>query len=308
MPKIKIAVAIPTYKRKELLTRLIDSTPSGWNIFVSDNDSSLLPLKQPFGERVTVSHSPTLVGMFANWNRALSLVGDDCTHVFIPSDDDLFLPNAGQSVNDALAAHPDADILIFGCDLFDEHDNRWQGYRPAAKEVFAPGDGFLKFATGVEARMPGILFSHVFLNSIGAFDERFELTAADSDLIQRALLLGHSVFVPDVVGLYRIWSGSLTHARQATDLWVQEVALWTNKIADLLRSGHQPRSAPVVIDRYRDEIMARNLLAGAGNLIAKGEIRQAREFLRRHPVPSHALLGTRLRLLRRRWQTWRRSA
>lgn len=304
MVRFKIAVAIPTYKRRELLARLIHSISTTWQVFVSDNDSSLLPLDASFGDHVSVSHSAELVGMFANWNRALSLVGEDCTHVFIPSDDDLFLPNAEEAVSRALAQHPEADIVFFGCDLFDENGHRWSGYRPSHMEAFAPGDGFLKFIYGVDARMPGILFRHDFLKQIGAFDERFELTAADSDLVQRALLLGRAVFVPEVIGLYQIWSGSLTHARQATDLWVNEIELWTGKVAALLGAGHQPLAAHVDIERYRGEILARNLLAGAAGLVARGRHGEAREFLRRHRVPSKAALRTRLSLLGLRWRLW----
>lgn len=307
MVQFKIAVAIPTYRRRELLARLINSISTRWQVFVSDNDSSLLPLDTSFGDHVRVSHSPVLVGMFANWNRALSLVGKDCTHVFIPSDDDLFLPNAEEAVSRTLAQHPDADIVVFGCDLFDENGHRWSGYRPSHKEAFAPGDGFLKFIHGVDARMPGVLFRHDFLRRIGAFDERFELTAADSDLVQRALLLGRAVFVPEVIGLYQIWSGSLTHARQATDLWVNEIELWTGNVATLLGAGHQPVAAQIDIERYRGEILARNLLAGAAGLIARGEHGKAREFLRRHRVPPKTKLRTRLSLLRLRWRLWSRA-
>lgn len=304
MVQNKIAVAIPTYKRKDMLTRLIGSIPPQWRIFVSDNDSSLLPLDPPFGEQVTVSHSPELVGMFANWNRALSLVDADCTHVFITSDDDLFLPEAHLTVTHALDRHVDADILVFGCDLFDENDRRWGGYVPATLESFTVGEGFLKFAAGVDARMPGVLLRHDFLKQIGAFDDRLQLTAADSDLVQRALLLGRSVFIPEVIGLYRVWSGSLTHTCQATDLWMEEVALWTAKIAALLQAGHQPASTKVDVNRYRDEILARNLLAALDNLLNKGDAGQARDFLRRHPVPANATMRTWLWLLHRRLRIW----
>lgn len=307
MSDVKIAAAIPTYKREQLLRRLISSIPASWHAFVSDNDSSLFPLECSLGEHVTVSHSPNLIGMFENWNRALSIVSPDFTHVFIPSDDDIFLPDAERIVERVLQRFPDFDIFVFGCDLFDETGRRWRGYRPVKLKAFDVGDGFLEFELGVDARMPGILFRRDFLDRIGTFNESLELTAADSDLIQRALLLGRSVFIPDVIGLYQIWSGSLTHSRQATDQWLSEVELWTNKIAELLRTGHQPPSRRVNIKRYRDEIYAKNLLAGLSNLLKKGEPQNARIFLARHPVPRHTTLLTRLRLLRIRWMLWRAS-
>ena len=304
MSQNKIAVAIPTYRRKDMLIRLIGSIPPEWRVFVSDNGSSLLPLDSPLGQQVTVSHSSELLGMFTNWNRALSLVVADCTHVFIPSDDDIFLPGAGSIVKQALERCPNGDIFIFGCDLFDENDRRWNGYVPETLESLPAGEGFRKFVAGVDARMPGVLLRHDFLKRIGGFDDQMQLTAADSDLVQRALLLGRSVFIPEVIGLYRIWSGSLTHARQATDQWMEEVTLWTGKIAALLEAGHHPAGTRIDVVRYRDEIFARNLLAALGNLLNKGEVDKARDFLRRHPVPSCVALPTRLRLMRLRLLMW----
>lgn len=298
----KIAVAVPTYKREQLLRRLIASIPAGWDIYVSDNDASLAPLETPL--QAVVSHSPGMIPMFANWNRALSIVEPSATHVFIPSDDDLFLPNAGAAVQLALAQHPDADIFIFGCDFVDEYDRTWSGYRSTDLRVYEPGDGFSVFARGVDARMPGVLLRKAFLNEIGGFDERFELTAADSDLIQRAMLLGRTVFVPATIGLYRVWAGSLTHSRQATDLWMHEIGLWTNKIAALLEAGHQPSGTKIDVNQYRDEILARNLHAALDNLLKKSDADQARDFLRRHPVPRCTTLITRLRLLRQRMRIW----
>ena len=44
---MKIAAAIPTYKSKEMLTRLIGNILKDRHIYVSDNESSLLPLDPP---------------------------------------------------------------------------------------------------------------------------------------------------------------------------------------------------------------------------------------------------------------------
>ena len=302
MPPPKIAVAIPTYRRPDLLLQLTRSIPSDIPISVSDNDGSLNQLTSSFGDNVKVHHASSLLPIFANWNRAVSFVPSDATHVLIPSDDDLYLPDALETVREFLGKYPDADMFLFGCDFVDEQGNISLGWHPKQEEICSNGDGFLHFEFGVSARMPSVLFRTSFFLRIGGFDERFQLTASDSELIQRAALLGTTVFVPKVIGLYRVWSGSLTHARQATDLWMHEVTLWTGKIADLLRNGHQPRKRIVDIDRYRDEIFALNLLAGLGNLILKGEFQTGREFLSRYGVPRCATFFTRLRLLRARWR------
>lgn len=301
MEFLKIAVAIPSYSREELLLKLIESVPISWQVFVSDNDSSLLPMMRTFGPNVFVSHVPNLIPIFANWNRALSLVGAQTTHVLIPSNDDLFLPTICDSVTQAVSQYPAVDVFIFGCDFCDGEGGVWPGYRPKRLELLENGGGFLKFIRGVDVRMPGIVFRKEFLLRIGAFDERFQLTAADSELIQRALLLGTVLFVPKVIGLYRVWSGALTHSKQASDQWIDEVVLWTDKIANLLNSGHHPGNRHVNIQRFKDEILARNLLAGLHNLIAKNDLYSAKKFMARYPIPAKADLLTRIRLMRCGW-------
>lgn len=308
MAPIRIAVAIPTYRRPDLLLELTRSLPDHVSVSVSDNGGSLIGLVVPFGSNVSINHAEQLLPIFVNWNRAVSLIPEDVTHVLIPSDDDLYVPNAFEAVNRAIEKYPNADMFVFGCDFVDENGNVRPGWVPQKEELCAPGDGFLKFESGVSARMPGILFRIDFFKRIGGFDENFKLTASDSELIQRAALLGSTAFVPKVIGQYRVWSGSLTHARQATDLWLSEVELWTSKIAELLHTGHHPRSRQVSIERYRDEIYATNLLAGLNSLYQKGDAENAWLFLMRHKIPRHTKLITRLRLLRMRWRLWRAIA
>lgn len=307
MITIKIAVAIPTYRRPEFLLQLTQSIPPTVPISVSDNDSSLFRQTDSFGNNVHIYHSSELLPIFANWNRALSYVAKDMTHVLIPSDDDLYLENAFNTVREALNKYPDADMIVFGCDLVDEHGNQSSGWCPNREEFSEHGSGFLHFVDGVRARMPGVLFSTKFLKEIGGFDERFQLTASDSEMIQRAALLGKTAFIPKVIGLYRVWTGSLTHAMQATDLWMEEITLWTKKIAGLLQNGHQPATRSVNVDRFADEIFALNLLAGLHKLIERGQSQEARAFLQRHPMPRHTTLRTRLRMFRMRWLLCRAS-
>lgn len=297
---IKIAVAIPAYNRKELLASLLSTIPYSWQVFVSDNDSSLLPLAHPFPKNVIASHCSELIGQYANWNRALAMVYSNCTHVLIPSDDDLFLPEAGDIVEKAVQKHQESDIFIFGCDLTDESNNRRPGFKPSRYQVYDKGGGFAEFIYGVDARMPGVLFSLSFLRRIGLFDERFKVTAGDSELIQRSLLLGKSVFIPETIGLYRVWAGAITQSMQASEAWLSEVALWTSKIAALLISTGQSKRLGIKTTRYQDEVYARNMLAGLNSLCQRKEYSKARLFYLEHPIPRYAFYRTRARIASRR--------
>jgi hypothetical protein len=302
-----IGVAVPAYSRPELLTQLLATIPGTHPVFVSDNNKSLRGSALALGSNTVLSHSEVLIPMFANWNRALAMVTGDVTHVLVPSDDDLYLPQAFDHLAGAIGDHPDADIFIFGCDLVDEVGHRRPGYVPEQLEVLEDGRGFWKFEHGVDARMPGVMFRKAFLDRIGAFDEQFQLTAADSDLIQRALLQGKAVFVPQVVGLYRVWAGSLTHSRLATAEWMREIDLWTDKIIRLIESGHRPAGAPLNLARYKAEIVARNLLAGVAGLIARHEYQAVLSFMAQQKVPAAAKLRTKFSLARRRLLAWRHA-
>jgi hypothetical protein len=245
---------------------------------------------------VRISHASTLIDVLKNWNRALSLAQSECTYVFITSDDDLYLPGCSLIVEDALSKFPEADIFVFGCDIVDNIGSRQTGYCPSSYELLDNGDGFLKFVNGVDARMPAILFRTDFIRQIGSFCESFKVTAADSELIHRALLLGRSAFIPHTIALYRVWPGSATYTAQASDEWIAEVTEWTRMIANLINSGHQPKAKRVDVSLFRNEILARNLYAGAASLYRKGEYRQAQLFLRRHPLPNRYSTLIRLRV------------
>lgn len=296
MTSVKIAVAIPTYRRPELLLELTRSIPSYVPISVSDNAASLSGMTSSFGRNVSIHHADRLLPIFVNWNRAVSFIPDDATHVLVPSDDDLYLPNALQTISQALKKYPAADMIVFGCDFIDEKGKTWRGWCPEKAEICGPGDGFPYFEAGVAARMPGILFRTDFFRKIGGFDENFELTASDSEMIQRATLLGNTAFVPTVIGMYRVWTGSLTHERQATNLWMQEVTNWTEKIAKLLSDGHQPRARKINVGRFQDEIYTTNLRAGIAALRLRGEYFGAwRHFLaNRYPYRADLLSQAKL--------------
>ncbi len=302
-----IAVAVPAYSRPDYLKQLAATIPSSVRVFVSDNAGSMQMQNLALGDHVTISHADSLLPMFSNWNRALSLVDDRHTHVLVPSDDDLYLPHAFERIANAIRAHGDVDIFIFGCDLVDEFGNVRKGYVPAKSEVLEAGRGFGHFRWGVEARMPGVVFRKAFLDRIGAFDESFQLTAADSELIQRALLLGKAVFVPEVVGLYRVWAGSLTHSHQATDEWMREIHAWTNKIALLIQSIKGAAPPGLDLANCKDEIVARNMLAGARGLLSRGEHGRARAFLRGRAIPRSANFKTKIRLARCHVAAWTRG-
>lgn len=304
MTRPRLAVAIPTYQRPDYLAQLIDTIPTDTAVAVSDNAGSLAGLGLTWRAGVEVSPAPALIPIFANWNRALRLVDPQATHVVMPSDDDLYAPGGFDVIHRTIEQHPDVDVFIFGCGLVDEFGTTRAGYAPERLACFEPGHGLFEFERGVTARMPGVVFRRAFLDRIGLLDEHYQLTAADSEWVHRALVLGRACFVPEVVAHYRVWSGSLTHARQATDLWMDEVRHWVQRTSELMLSTHGAGFAGFDPARFQDEIIALNLLAGINGLLARDGHAEAGAFLRRQGVPPHARWRTRAQLWRRWWRTW----
>ncbi len=145
--------------------------------------------------------------------------------------------------------------------------------------------------------MPSVFFKKRFLDKIGYFDDKkFSLTAADSELIQRALLLGKVVYVPEIVSSYRVWQGSLTYEKIASSEWLEEIELWHEKISML-----GINNSVNIFDwkYYRGEIFARNLLAGLSNLYTKGEYKQLQHHFSKMKTPRISSYNNKIKTYKR---------
>ncbi|MCT7942947.1 glycosyltransferase family 2 protein [Shewanella holmiensis] len=289
----RLSVSIPTYNRQHYLTKLINSIPEDTQIVVSDNGEFLTDVE--FGNHphfVKVSHKKVLP-IFENWNAAI-ISSADTDYIAIPSDDDCYIKSEFPFIINVLNKY-DADVFIFGNNFIDENDNVVGSYCPKDYEVLQAPLGFNKFLYSVDVRMPSIIFKKTFLDKIGYFDQKsFTLTAADSELIQRALLLGNVVFVPRIVSCYRVWPGGLTDQKIASKHWMDEIDTWTNKIIKLGRE----EVASVNWNKYKDELYARNLLAGCYNLYKVKNYKGVTNHLKISRYPWNAKLASHLRLLK----------
>lgn len=293
----KIGIAIPTYNRNILLKKLISTLPCDVEKVVSDNGGFVTDeIKSRYNNVIYKTHK-SVIDIFSNWNEAVGLISNS-EYIAIPSDDDLYIVDSFNKIINEISKN-DADIYIFGCQFVDGDDLVIGGYCPKSHEVFDPPYGFNKFIYSVDVRMPSVFFKKDFLDKIGYFDAGlFNLTAADSELIQRALLLGKAVYVPEVVASYRIWPGGLTDQKIATKHWMDEIDGWTNKIRKLAVEKLPEKAKQYNWDIYQDEVFARNLLAGIANLCRAKKYKEAIIHFKAMRFPKNALLKTRLRLIK----------
>jgi len=252
---VLLGIAIPSYKRPELLARLLDSIDADLPIAVSDNGAHLdaaFKARYP-GVRFVVQQQ--VVSPAGNWNRAARAV--DAEWIVMPGDDDLYYPHSFALIERAIRAHPSASIMFFGHHIIDEHDRVIESWQPAERVLPAPA-GFESVRLGVPARPPGIVLRKSIFERLGGFSEDFKVTASDNDFYQRATLVGETVFLPDIVCGYRVWSSGSTAQAIASRDWLDDVDLWCRRVQAFAGTD----SAYRYPDSLRDEVYLANLRAG----------------------------------------------
>jgi GT2 family glycosyltransferase len=291
--KNKIGVAVPTYNRNEMLTRLLNTIPKDVVVAVSDNGNYVSEaLKNQFSN---VHFEPTvdILPIFQNWNAPLKHLISEW--VCIPSDDDLFYEHSFDIFYDAIEKNTDVDMIIGGHNIIDENDVKVSSWVPTSM-VLGPLEAFDYFKYGVEARMPSILFKREAFDKAGGFDEYFTLTAGDSDLIQRIMLNGNVAFIDKVVSAYRSWPGALTSSKNASKLWIEEIYYWQQKICDILISkGVNKRKARAV----QRQVVMNNIISGLINIKRDDRgVNDGIRFLNEIDYPYRAKLKSHLMVVR----------
>lgn len=286
------SLAIPTYKRYDELQRLLATIPLDVSVHISDNGATLPANFQQEHSNATVCKISPPIFMFKNWNFAIKMSTEKW--VAIPSDDDIYFKDSFEIIEKYLEKYAEADVIIFGHNNVDENYKKIGEWQPLLLEEFSAPDGFERFKYGVSARMPSIFFKHSLLIKLGYFDTHFQLTAADSDLVQRALMVGNSVFVPEIVSGYRVWQSGATHNTISTLAWMREIDYWGSKIEKLLMDIPKYKNEASSI---RAELYASNLLAGVVQTRRSGGYRSAWNHILHCKYPLRAKMKTQLRLL-----------
>jgi len=284
-----LGIAIPAYKRPDLLGRLLASIDGPFPITVSDNGGNL-PADFKTRHASVNFLCGTEVPVLSNWNRAAASQSSDW--IIMPGDDDLYYPDSFETIERVLQANPTADIVFFGHHIIDEHDRICETWQPQYALLDAPF-GFESIRMGAPARPPSIVFRRRLYEQLGGFSEDFRITAGDNHFYQRASLVGRVLFSPHVVSGYRVWNAGSTASTIATPGWLREIDQWCTDVQAFSRK----HTTYYYSDALRDEIYMANLRAGIRALKERGQYASAWRHVAGSRYPFRASVAAQAKLL-----------
>ncbi|GAB3265691.1 glycosyltransferase family 2 protein [Kineosporia babensis] len=174
-----VTVCIPTFNRRELLSRslqsVLDQSLEDAEIIVSDNASTddteeyVRSIRDP---RVRYDRLPTNIGLFGNLSRCLSL-GSGRYRVMLP-DDDSMLPGNLEAKVRFLDANPSAGMVHSAFRYLDDGPQPFgepQNWSRLESDTLEPGLAFLRRSLAVGGI---VCVSSVMTRSSMVWNERFD--------------------------------------------------------------------------------------------------------------------------------------
>lgn len=278
-------VVIPTMNRNEYLREILSTIPKEIKVVISDNGSFLSTEFIDFYENIIVYQTKNILEMYENWNQSISF--SESEYIMLPSDDDLYLDDTFNTILKVLLENPNADILIFGHYYINDKGEVIGEWKPDKLEKLNAPEGFEKFKYGVDARWPSIVIKKSLFDKVGYFDTNIPF-AGDSALLQKMLLYGNAVFIPEIISCYRVWKGNGTSLNQATYQWRESVGKWTSEVAPLVIEEYKKINKNFNDKVYKDEILAQNIIGGGYLLYNNHKYDELDRYLNENVCPQFA--------------------
>lgn len=230
MKPANLTIGIPTLNRGALVAELVRSclsqTRLPLRIVVSDNaseDDTAERLGKLSHESLKVVRQSRNIGMVGNWNACLQEAEGDW--FVLLSDDDLIDPDFVASVESAVAAAPDADLLIMRCRVLDRSTGEKEENSPPVwsrgnVEVF---DEIIPAWLDGRFTLPfaGMIFRRSTLEARGGFSDALPF-AADVATWLPIAADGQCAFWPDAKVTYVLHNSMTTWTFPITKL-VQDI-------------------------------------------------------------------------------------
>jgi len=241
----QITVIIPTLNRIKYLMETVENLKvsiDGFDqieVIISDNNSNDGTSKwleeniMGFKNWSVVYHKK-LFPMYRHWNQIINIAKGE--YILLLSDDDLVSKKMFEKCLKIINEEKKMSMIMFDHDLIDENGKILQHFNFGKSGRISKGTAFNYFKYGVSHRLCSIFFNKKLIEDCGGFDEKYNITAADSDLIQNCSLKGDVYFLSesDIKGYYRTWSGAATQQKLLSNEWHDEILRWCEKLKSYL--------------------------------------------------------------------------
>lgn len=291
-----LTVVIPTYNRNDYLIKILNTIPKNENVVIGDNGGSVTEAIIKQYPDFSFIRPAKKLNMFENWNFCINHV--KTKWFIIPSDDDMFYSGAFKKIENALNNYSDANIILFGHKVINASDDELSSWKSEKIEMLESPHGYNYFKYGVDARLPAIIFKTDVAKSYGLFDESYEYTAADSLLIQKCMLYGKAVILPEIIAAYRVWPDNFTNKHISTPDWLTKIDRWQNEIGTAAKIVYNKLNKEINTVQIKDEVYARNLLGGVASKKAKSGFMGAYLLVKSVRFPLKAKLITQMRIIK----------
>lgn len=216
-----LSALMPTYNGAAYLRAALDSVvaegdPDIECIAVDDGstDDTAAILEDYRGRLdLQVIHQPHAGNWVANTNRALMGARGDYTCLL--HQDDIWMPGRIARMKDAIARHPDVDVVLHPTWFIDAAGRRlgkWRCPLPTDPEVLDAGTVLPRLLVQNFIAIPAPVFRTAVARDVGGLDEALWYTA-DWDFWLKLAAVGRLVYMPDPLAGFRVHASSQTNRR-----------------------------------------------------------------------------------------------
>ena len=176
-----VTVVVPTVNRAELLEKtlqsLVSQTAPCRLIVIDDGSQDATPsICKRFRSSVEYVCNERTLGLFANWNRGISLVETQFAAIY--HDDDLYHPDIVASELALLRENPELTMVHTGFHLIDDQDRVFDTFLTAWPPVMS-GSAFRHTLAGLvtcPVATPSVMFRVSAIRAVGGFDDRLRVS------------------------------------------------------------------------------------------------------------------------------------